>query len=322
MIINRRRRHKVYFWLTPVILVIISATYLGMVQYQTDLNKQIKLVEPIVQAALFHNQDQQKLEQIDNEGLKQVVTNALTGSDGTYAVVVKNLKTGEHFELNPQKSFESGSLYKLWVMGAVYKAEKNGQLDDNQVLTKSVEDLNDDFQIDPSLAEQTDGVVTFSVHDALYQMITISHNYAALLLTDKIGLSKVAQFINENGFSGSSVGINGDSPQIDAQDIEIFLEKVYKGELIDSNYSQQMLDLLKQQKLNSKIPAKLPADTVIAHKTGEIDDFSHDGGIIYSPKGDYILVVLTESDNPPETENKISDISQAVFVYFNQEKIK
>ena len=55
----------------------------------------------------------------------------------------------------------------------------------------------------------------------------------------------------------------------------------------------------------------------IAHKTGEIGYFTHDAGIVFSNKGDYIIVVLTESDFPLATEEQIADISKSVNEYFN-----
>ena len=81
-----------------------------------------------------------------------------------------------------------------------------------------------------------------------------------------------------------------------------------------------MLQLLKIQKLNNKIPRYLPKDTVVAHKTGELDPFTHDAGIVYTPNGNYIIVVLSKSDDPDLAENRIADISKNVFNYFQNNK--
>ena len=47
-----------------------------------------------------------------------------------------------------------------------------------------------------------------------------------------------------------------------------------------------MLELLKAQTLNDKLPKYLPDQVIMAHKAGELDDVSHDAGIVYSPAGD------------------------------------
>ena len=79
-----------------------------------------------------------------------------------------------------------------------------------------------------------------------------------------------------------------------------------------------MLDLLKKQKLNNKLPANLPEGVEIAHKTGEIGYFTHDAGIVYTSKGDYIIVVLSQSDMPSAAEDRIASISKNVYDYFQK----
>ena len=98
----------------------------------------------------------------------------------------------------------------------------------------------------------------------------------------------------------------------------MFFEKLYRGELADKETSAKLLDLLNRQKLNNKLPRHLPSGTVIAHKTGELGRVSHDAGIVYTDKGEYIIVVLTESSAPLGAEERIADISKNVYTYFNR----
>lgn len=250
--------------------------------------------------------------------LKNIVQNALEGTKGTYGIIVKNLKTGETYYANGHRVYEAGSLYKLWVMATAFNKIQTGAWKEDQVLTEDVSTLNDKFYIDPDVAEQTEGTITFTVHDALEQMITISHNYAALLLTEKLKLSSVATFLKENNFNESKVGINEEAPITTPNDIALFFEKLYRGELANQEYTNKMLDLLKKQQSDDKLPKYLPQSVVVAHKTGEIDWCTHDAGIVYSPSGDYVIVVLSESDSPPGAEEKIAEVSKAVYNYFTE----
>lgn len=254
---------------------------------------------------------------IKPNSLKEAVEKSLEGTKGTYGVFIKNLKTNESFSINEHKIYEAGSLYKLWIMVTAFKKIERGSLADDEILSGDVAALNKKFNIDPDLAEQNEGEITLTVAAALEQMITISHNYASLLLTEKISLSQVASFLKENGFNESIVGINGESPSTTASDIALFFEKLYKGQLSSPESTQKMLDLLKRQKLNDKLPQGLPQGISIAHKTGEINYATHDAGIIFSEKGDYIVAVLSESDYPPGSEERIATISKAVYDYFN-----
>ena len=79
-----------------------------------------------------------------------------------------------------------------------------------------------------------------------------------------------------------------------------------------------MLNILFDQKFNDKIPAKLPENVRVAHKTGSITEISHDCGIIYPPeKKPYVLTVLTKSfKNPKKKKNCIADISKIIYDWY------
>lgn len=248
--------------------------------------------------------------------LKRSVEEALDGATGTYAIAVRNLKTGEEAFINEHVSFEAGSLYKLWIMAIIYKEIQSGQLTKDQVLSQDVSTLNQEFSIDPENAELTDGTITLTVQDALTQMITISHNYAALLLTERIGLPEITSFLKENGFTESKVGENGESPTTTASDTALFFQKLYKDELANTQYTDEMIGLLKKQQFDEGLPKYLPKNTVVANKTGDIDLFKHDAGIIFADSGAYSLVVLSKSEYPPGAQERIALISKAVFDYF------
>ncbi|MBI2086062.1 serine hydrolase [Candidatus Daviesbacteria bacterium] len=262
------------------------------------------------------NNSTTKNTQVKISSLEETVGNALEGTKGTYAIAVKNLKTGEKYYLDEHRVFETGSLYKLWIMAVVYQQIQNGQLTEDQVLSEDVATLNDKFNIDSDSAELTEGTITFTVRDALNQMITISHNYAALLLTEQIKLSSVATFLKDKGFSESIVGTNGESPTATASDIALFYEKLYKGELANKQYTDEMIGLLKNQQLNDGLPKYISDKSMVASKTGDIGWFKHDAGIVFTDRGDYIIVIMSESDNPQAAQERIALVSKAVFDYF------
>ena len=251
----------------------------------------------------------------NSQPLGDVVQSAIGNADGNYSVVVRNLKTKEFYNYQENKTYESGSLYKLWVMAVAYQQLQSGQIKETDILSDDVEDLNDKFDIASDSADLQSGTVTFPVNQALQQMITISHNYAALLLTQKVKLSNLAMFLQTNNFNNSTVAA---PPKTTAADIADFLEDLYDGQFANAQGTQAMIDLLKAQKLNNKLPRELPETTQIAHKTGELGTYSHDAGIVYTQDGDYIIVVMTNTKVPSTAEDKIADISKAVYDYFQK----
>lgn len=246
-------------------------------------------------------------------GLKESIEKITSESKGTYGIYIKNLKTGQAYSSNETKSFEAGSLYKLWVLVTAFNLIEKGQLKMDEILTQDIEVLNNTFDISEENAELKEGAITLSVKDAMNQMITISHNYAALLLTDRIKVSRISEYLSEYEFKDSAVG---QPPKTTPLDIANFLEKIYKSELVNTENSQKILELLKKQQLNDGIPKYLPQGVQIGHKTGDIGWFKHDAGIVFKESGDYIIVVMSESDSPLGAQEKIAQISKAVYEYF------
>jgi len=247
--------------------------------------------------------------------LQKVVGKAMEGIKGTYTIVIKNLKTGENYFQNEDKAYEAGSLYKLWVMAAVYDKINKGELQEDQTLSQDIAVLNQEFGISEDETELTDGKITLSVTDALHQMIVISHNFAALLLTENITNSRISKYLEENGFLNSKLGT---PPKTTAGDIALFFEKLYHGELVSKEYSERMINLLKEQKLNDGLPKYLPDKSKVANKTGDIGWFKHDAGIVFTDKGDFIIAILSESDYPAGAQERIALVSKAAYDYFTK----
>lgn len=246
-------------------------------------------------------------------GLEEVVSRSLEGSHGKYAVVIKNLKTGEEYSLNENEVFWSASLYKLWTMGAIYEAEEQGEISDTEELKSTIQALNRKFGIASEEAELTDGSIDMSVTQALNQMITISHNYAAMLLTSKVGLKNVDAFLQKYDMTSSHTG---SPPVTTARDTAWYYEQLYKGEIISKDYSEKMMELLKKQQINDRIPAELPDDVEVAHKTGELEGYKHDAGIVFTPEGDYLIVMLSKSNAPQAAAKREAQLSADVYNYF------
>ncbi len=248
--------------------------------------------------------------------LKLITEAVFEGFDGKYAVVVKNLKTGEGFKTQENEKFVAASLYKLWLMGVIYEKIAKGEFSLDDSVEGDVEEINKKFDLEGDDAELTEGHLQYSIESAIGQMITISHNYAALLLLSKFSNLEVEKFIEKLGLKNSKMSV---PPKTTAEDIALFYERLYKGEVINPEYSQKMLEVLKKQELNDRLAKKLPKEISFAHKTGNLGLVENDAGIVFSPSGDFIIVVLTESKTDPLLARaKMSQLAKAVYEYFNK----
>jgi beta-lactamase class A len=76
-----------------------------------------------------------------------------------------------------------------------------------------------------------------------------------------------------------------------------------------------MLEVLHGQQFKSGIPAGLPRDARVAHKTGEISTVAHDAGLIYLPdRKPYALAILTEWT--PSATGRSATIAAASYLAY------
>lgn len=100
-----------------------------------------------------------------------------------------------------------------------------------------------------------------------------------------------------------------------------------RGPLLDTFPDQftptecrQMLHVMSYNKIGSLIEVGIPADVQIAHKHGWINDTHGDAAVVFSPGGDYILVVALHNPdwlNFSESAPLIEEMSRTVYNYFN-----
>jgi beta-lactamase class A len=240
--------------------------------------------------------------------LEQVIRSNLGDEVDSYGVVVKNLGNDDVAEVNPHKVFETASLFKLWVMYEVYKQVEMGllQMDEDLLVTSYYAS----FDAGTLPVEICD---TLTVREALEAMITYSDNTSGFLLRDRVGLDNINRDLQALGLTASAFG--DEDVTSTAADMERFLEMVARRTAVSSEASQEMLDLLLAQQVNDRLPALLPPDTAVAHKTGDLPEVTHDVGIVYSPQATYVIAVL--SDRGGEYE-PIALLSRAIYDYFNR----
>jgi beta-lactamase class A len=127
--------------------------------------------------------------------------------------------------------------------------------------------------------------------DCFEAMIINSDNACPNAWLEARGLKNVEAEAHEVGASG--VTYFGDyDMRTSAMDLANFLSRIYRKELpIDTD---RLISDMQVQRFRSGIPAGLGGNAVVADKVGFLWGLLHDAGIVYSNKGDYIQVILTD----------------------------
>ena len=81
-----------------------------------------------------------------------------------------------------------------------------------------------------------------------------------------------------------------------------------------SEASSQMLEILHDQQFKSGIPAGLPQEARVAHKSGNISTVHHDAGIVYlEGRKPYVLVILTQFPSESGASTAVADVSRDIY---------
>jgi len=218
--------------------------------------------------------------------------------NGKAGIVIKDLNKGWQIAINQDQPFPSASLVKIPIMAACFWAVNEGKLK-----------LNEDLQLKKADKVSGSGNLknlpsgsAFTIEKLIEMMITESDNTAANMLIEQMGFDylnacfKKLKLRNTNisrkmmDFKGRKQGKENFTT---VSDLAFILEEIYNNRLVNKAYSQMCLEFLKKQNIRDRIPSKLPANIIVAHKTGLERGICHDAGIIFAPHLDILICVLT-----------------------------
>jgi beta-lactamase class A len=186
-------------------------------------------------------------------------------------------------------------VYKLAVMVEAYRQAAAGGLSlDGAAVTIDDEDMLDD-------GVETDSGTTLSVREALERMITVSDNSCARALLRLLDTRQVNATAQALGLTNTRINTtlpdaerSADENTTSARDMERLFAGLLRGTVVSPAASAEMLAVLGRQQINDRLPSGLPDGTPIAHKTGNLDGVAHDVGVVTTPFGPRIVVLLTD----------------------------
>lgn len=249
----------------------------------------------------------------DYDSLEERIFMLLDSEKGDFAVAYKNLNTGETLLINENEEFHAASTMKTPVMIEVYKKDNEGviSLDDSILIKNEFRSIDDGSIFKLSSFDDSDKKSYkkignyLSLRELVYDMITISSNFATNLVIDYIGSKEINNTMRALGAKKINVlrGVEdikafnkGMNNTTTALDLLLIYEKLARGEIISLEKSEEMVDILKNQKYDDIIPKYLPKSVKVAHKDGWINGVRHDSGIIYTSNNQkYVLVLLSKN---------------------------
>jgi beta-lactamase class A len=268
------------------------------------------------------------------EKLRQDIVSTFSQQPGIFALAFTDLQTSKTIYINEHEIFHAASTMKTPVLIEAYKQVAEGKLALTDSITiinqfKSIADTStfslnptddSEFELYKHIGEKA------TLYDLLYQMIISSSNLATNIMIDKLGAPNVTATIQHLGANDIRVlrGVEdgkayekGLNNVVSAFDLALLFEKMAKGKIVSQAASRSMIKILLDQKFKDIIPAKLPADVKVAHKTGFFTSVHHDSGIVFLPDGrKYVLVLLSKNltDDKAGVE-AMATVSEMIYKY-------
>ena len=242
-------------------------------------------------------------------------------ASGFVGVFVRNLSTGTEATINPKRVFPAASLYKLPIMVEAVRQIRLGRISpDQQVVVQRAHKVPGSGVLQSRIGESV------PVREVLRLLIAESDNVAAMILLDLTGLNNVNQTMRGLGLDATRLldyrapgAYDGIGPYATSPaDMGLLMDTIGTGRLVDQEASDEALRLMGQKQASDLLGEALPFNVKVAHKWGEIPGARHEAGIVFTPRFNYVVVIMTENVDPALSPAYIRDLSKAIYGFFDQ----
>lgn len=263
------------------------------------------------------------------EKVKQAAEKYQRGTTAPLGFFFKDLTTGTVISHRGDEVFPTASSYKIYILAELFRKAYAGEcsLSDRIPLTDEIKSAGSGVlaQLEPgaelTLRDYAKLMMILSDNtatDVLFRFVGRENIRKNVI--DALGLSRTRCDLSCGELVENYFGLNGrsflqlrrdngghlpsyhnskwyrceveENDETSPADAARMLELLYRGEWVSPEASAEMLAIMKACQTNTRIPKLLPPTTPVAHKTGSMDKLAVDIGIVYAPKGDYILCMF------------------------------
>ncbi|PWU01897.1 MAG: serine hydrolase [Bacteroidetes bacterium] len=241
--------------------------------------------------------------QRQDKELQKEIESLVQGFNGKVGIYVLNLKTGKVAAFNADSIFPTASMVKIPILIGVMDKISKGELKyHDEIVYKdsllySGVDILGSFKSDEKI----------ELSKVMMLMLTMSDNTASLWLQSLAGNGlRINQILDSLGFKITRV--NSRTPgreearneygwgQSSPREMVELMRKIYKGEIIDRNYSARMLRLLGRNYWDEAGISQVPPDIFVASKNGAVDESRSETMFVAAPHEPYIFSIMTNNN--------------------------
>lgn len=256
-----------------------------------------------------------------------------TGFDGLISLVVADLATGEQVEINPDVAYAGMSILKIPIVTATYRMWDKEIFGDTALVVERTILQSSNVNANILLMELGDGDMEQGTHVLTRDMSKLG--LVNTFMAGYYGQETVPPVVRTPANERADINTEPDPfMQTTPADMASLLITIYQCALnsggafalvfpdqITQEECQDIIGLLSSNKIATLIEAGVPEGTVVAHKHGfGTSDTIGDAGIVFSPGGEYVIVMYLWRPGHLEWEESapiMANISRVVYSYFN-----
>jgi len=264
--------------------------------------------------------------------LQQQITGIAKDAKGIVAVTALNIEMRDSVSYNGDAQMVMQSVMKFPIALAVMQQVERGKLSLDQMIKIRERDLH---HTNGPIFEKHPKGVDMPLSQLLSYMVSLSDNNACDILLDKLGgVAPVMNYLHSIGVKGIVV----DASEIDMAaawgvqytnwctpaDMVHLLDVFYQGKALNKQNTDTLIKKMVETSTGPKlIKGLLPAETIVAHKTGRsatnnagLTPATNDVGIITLPNGQHLAIAIFVGNSTADDdmrENVIARIAKAVW---------
>jgi beta-lactamase class A len=251
----------------------------------------------------------------DAEALEDELEAIVGEYEGVYGVSVLEPDSGTRVSLRGDEQFVAASIGKLPPFAALYAAAARGEVDLEEEISIRDEDVQSygsgslhGFPVGHSL----------SLREVAYRLVNHSDNSAWAMFDRRLGKAEIQAELESMGIEDSSYYGHASGYYTTPDDVLLLLDRISDPRFTDEELSAEMLETMTDTSVEDRIPARLPEDVRVSHKTGSYEGNFGDAGVVFykDSQGEerrYYLAVLSEGTGEYEARDVIQKVSLAVY---------
>lgn len=274
-----------------------------------------KYISPLLECEQIEGLGGPNFNKLEEEIGKYLDDKKGSGEASDVAVYFRQLNNGSWFGINQDMDFAPASLLKVPIMMTYLKASESNPtiLEDKVTYNTEIEIMDQQFGRPQETLEVGK---TYTNLELIERMIVFSDNYALNLLGQQMDSQAVNKLMND---LGASLSTSNGEEYMSVKSYASLFRILFNASYLNKDNSEKALEFLANSTFTEGLKKNIPADVVVAHKFGQRDIEGqqvkqlHDCGIVYHPKGPYLLCIMTRGADYEILSDIIGDISKKTY---------